>query len=149
MIDQYVTNLVFQFSGDGSSSREIEKRLLDIDIKLSHTSIQNILKWKGKRRESIKNGTKFKVLRERRVLTPKVLKKLDSLTSADEVHTIREMENKLEVHRSSVSRGIMKVLNKKKVIKVKVHQLIERDRTGRRTLGSYMSNIWLGKNVDM
>jgi len=114
------------------SARSIERFLMDKGIKVSKTTVINVIKNKGKQREARQTGQIFKPKIPFKKLDEDKIKQLDKLTSESNPKTQKEMARDLGVSQPAISKAIKNKLGKITRKKLKVHSLTPKDKINRK-----------------
>ena len=121
-----------QLNSDNWSARAISRHLLKQGISVSHTTVINVIKNNGKKRDSRQKGKVYKKRTPFKKLTEKNLKELETWTRTANPMTQQEMARKLGVSQQTVSHTIKHKLKKIKRTKFKVHALTSSDKQNRK-----------------
>ena len=133
-IDLELQGRIRQLSEQNWSARSISLHLLtEKNIKISHTTVLNVIKNNGKSRQARQHGLVYKPKSPPRKLTEDKLKELERLTSDPNPVTQEEMARLLGVTQQAISKIIKQKLNKNMRKKLKVHSLTTSDKKNRKT----------------
>ena|SRR5688572_12542584 len=122
-VDLKVEGMVISLSKLNYSQARIVNEFKKSNVTISKTTVSNTINNKGKNRRFRDEGIPPPPqTRIRKVLTRRVLRKIDALISKENPATQRDISRKLNVPLTSVHRGI-KILKKIIWRKYRVHQL--------------------------